>query len=206
VRSLCLSPCVSLAAPAIAFPLCQLLLSSLSSSSRSPCWAPSSIHSSCYKGPKRPRGWDICVHVLLGVVGLNSGANPSYLLVRSALIESLWVSKGLGQNSVSSPRSIFIPRTHSLGVLPYPHSSIFIQDIVCISLPLFLTLIQVSSPRASCLSASFDQTSPLTLYHVHIVLSLFLLLLTHLYPHCTVVLCRSSPLVCIALSSFPTLS
>ena len=36
--------------------------------------------------------------------------------------------------------------------------------IVCISLPLFLTPIHVSSPRASCLSVSFDRASPLTLY------------------------------------------
>ena len=76
----------------------------------------------------------------------------------------------------------------SFGVLPYPHSSIVIQDVVVsyqirhrhlhrayppASLPF---LIQVSPPRVLSSSVFFDQISPLDPYHVRtlfVTLSVF---------------------------------
>ena len=80
------------------------------------------------------------------------------------------------------------PRTHSLGVLPYPHSRIFLW--------------------ASRLSVSFDQTSSLAPYHVRTILSLFLHLLTYLYRrHRAVVSCWYISYVCITVViSYPSLT
>lgn len=99
-------------------------------------------------------------------------------------------------------------RTHSLSVLPYPRSTIVIQDIVVPYqlrhrvYPPYLH----SSVFVACSSAFLDRTSPLTLCHVCILLSRFLYLLIHPRPrHHAAVSCRPCSLVRIALSSFLTL-
>ena len=92
-------------------------------------------------------------------------------------------------------------------ILPYPHPSILIQDVVVsyqLRLRVYPPTIQGSSSRALWLVRLLvDQIS----YHVRTLLPLFLPLITYLHQRrCTVVCSRPSPLVRIVSFPFLTLS